>query len=90
MKTMSSINKAINNEATCTDEDDDKLFCKEMDAKHNSLAKIQILKVFHDMEWTNSPRDHAYPILFNSYNVVPTAASNDSQFQASRTSTATI
>ena len=56
MKTMSRINKAINNEATCTDEDDDKLFClslvkqlKEMDAKHKSPAKIQTLKVFHDI-----------------------------------------
>ena len=73
LHTMSNINKAISSEKT---EDEDKLFClslvsnlKALDSKHKSYAKLQILKVFNDIEWMDSSEAHRgqFSMSYNSW-----------------------
>ena len=63
IKTMHSIRNAIEPETPKKplghkDDDDDRFFClslisqlKQMDTKCKSLAKVQIVKIFSDIEW---------------------------------------
>ena len=73
LHTMSNINKVITSDKA---EDEDKLFClslvnnlKALDSKHKAYAKLQILKVFNDIEWMDSSKPHhgQYNMSYNSW-----------------------